>query len=494
MNSRGAARRRAHGDRRSRRAAVRAGRPRARRRARRARGRVTLFFTHAHWDHVLGRPWWPGARRSRTTASPPRSTRDRAPDRRARPALARRGTARRWPRALRAVPPRHRGERAALHALGPWRVVFRDAPGHSDSQLTLPPARARLLIAADMLSDIEIPIARRSRARSTARTLETLAAARRARRDRDAGARPRRGRPRPRGGVLERLRARSRLPATRSESGVEPRVAARRVARGRARDAGGHGLHWATMPSIRCERHPRRERRRFAYRRRRRGRTLTAAQPDRPGGRMARENLNPFVIAQSLLRAGRRAAQARRRHARDPLDAQARAHRVASRCAWTTGSYKVFTGHRVAHNMARGPAKGGIRFHPDVTLDEVKALASWMTWKCACLDLPFGGGKGGVVVDPHKLSQGELRAADAALHQRDPAADRPRAGHPGARRVHRLADHGVDHGHLQHDQGRDHAGRRDRQAARARRLAAAATGHRARRAVRAARGVQRRAR
>ena len=64
------------------------------------------------------------------------------------------------------------------------------------------------------------------------------------------------------------------------------------------------------------------------------------------------------------------------------------------------GKYNVFTGHRVAHNMSRGPAKGGIRFHPDVTLDEVKALASWMTWKCACLDLPFGGGKGGVEVDP----------------------------------------------------------------------------------------------
>ena len=73
-----------------------------------------------------------------------------------------------------------------------------------------------------------------------------------------------------------------------------------------------------------------------------------------------------------------------------------------------SGDYQVFTGHRVAHNMARGPAKGGIRFHPDVTLDEVKALASWMTWKCACLDLPFGGGKGGVIaVDPHKLSLGE---------------------------------------------------------------------------------------
>src|SRR5512143_2922933 len=72
------------------------------------------------------------------------------------------------------------------------------------------------------------------------------------------------------------------------------------------------------------------------------------------------------------------------------------------------GETKVFEGYRVQHNIARGPAKGGIRFHPDVSLDEVKALASWMTWKCACLDLPFGGGKGGVQVDPHTLSKLEL--------------------------------------------------------------------------------------
>ncbi len=72
------------------------------------------------------------------------------------------------------------------------------------------------------------------------------------------------------------------------------------------------------------------------------------------------------------------------------------------------GSVRVFEGYRVQHNMARGPAKGGIRYHPGVTLDEVKALAMWMTWKCAIAGLPFGGAKGGIVVDPKRLSEGEL--------------------------------------------------------------------------------------
>jgi glutamate dehydrogenase (NAD(P)+) len=74
------------------------------------------------------------------------------------------------------------------------------------------------------------------------------------------------------------------------------------------------------------------------------------------------------------------------------------------------GSVQVYTGYRVQHNLGRGPAKGGIRFHQDVTLDEVKALAMWMTWKCAVVGIPFGGGKGGVVVDPKKLSRKELEA------------------------------------------------------------------------------------
>ncbi len=72
------------------------------------------------------------------------------------------------------------------------------------------------------------------------------------------------------------------------------------------------------------------------------------------------------------------------------------------------GRFEVFTGYRVQHSQARGPGKGGIRYAPDVTLDEVRALASWMTWKCAVVDIPFGGAKGGVICDPKKLSGGEL--------------------------------------------------------------------------------------
>src|SRR6516225_5993868 len=73
-----------------------------------------------------------------------------------------------------------------------------------------------------------------------------------------------------------------------------------------------------------------------------------------------------------------------------------------------SGKLEVFTGYRVQHSIARGPAKGGIRYAPDVTLDEVRALASWMTWKCAVVNIPFGGAKGGVICDPHKMSMGEL--------------------------------------------------------------------------------------
>lgn len=72
------------------------------------------------------------------------------------------------------------------------------------------------------------------------------------------------------------------------------------------------------------------------------------------------------------------------------------------------GTLEVYTGYRVQYNFARGPAKGGIRYHPGVTLDEVTALAFWMTWKCAAVDLPFGGGKGGVTCDPTTLSPSEL--------------------------------------------------------------------------------------
>ena len=72
------------------------------------------------------------------------------------------------------------------------------------------------------------------------------------------------------------------------------------------------------------------------------------------------------------------------------------------------GSMRVFTGYRVQHSIARGPAKGGIRYSPDVSLDEVRALAAWMTWKCAVVNVPFGGGKGGVICDPRRMSPTEL--------------------------------------------------------------------------------------
>ena len=72
------------------------------------------------------------------------------------------------------------------------------------------------------------------------------------------------------------------------------------------------------------------------------------------------------------------------------------------------GTTKIFKGFRVQHNDARGPGKGGIRFHPQETIDTVKALSMWMTWKCAVVNVPFGGAKGGIICDPVQMSQGEL--------------------------------------------------------------------------------------
>lgn len=81
---------------------------------------------------------------------------------------------------------------------------------------------------------------------------------------------------------------------------------------------------------------------------------------------------------------------------------------VAVPTSMDDGSLRVFTGYRVHHNLARGPAKGGIRYHPDVSLEEVSALAMWMTWKCALMDIPFGGAKGGVICTPKEMSLREL--------------------------------------------------------------------------------------
>ena len=103
------------------------------------------------------------------------------------------------------------------------------------------------------------------------------------------------------------------------------------------------------------------------------------------------------------------------------------------------GSITTFDGFRVTHNIARGPSKGGIRYHPDVTLDEVRSLAMWMTWKCALMGIPFGGAKGGVVVQPEAHVRARARAHDAPLHVGDHHRDRPGEGHPGAGRGHQPA-------------------------------------------------------
>jgi glutamate dehydrogenase (NAD(P)+) len=116
---------------------------------------------------------------------------------------------------------------------------------------------------------------------------------------------------------------------------------------------------------------------------------------------------NPYELAKSQLR---RVGEV---FALDPdlirvLSKPKKAVEVSIPVQMDDGSIEVFTGFRVTHNIARGPSKGGIRYHPNVTLDEVKALAMWMTWKCSLMGLPFGGAKGGVVCDPKRLSLSEL--------------------------------------------------------------------------------------
>lgn len=119
------------------------------------------------------------------------------------------------------------------------------------------------------------------------------------------------------------------------------------------------------------------------------------------------EELNPFQIARQQFN-----------RAADYLDLDASTRNVLSSpkrqlivsipVKMDGGDVQVFEGYRVQHNIARGPCKGGIRYHPNVSLDEVKALASWMTWKCATVNIPYGGGKGGVICDPKSLSMNEL--------------------------------------------------------------------------------------
>ena len=122
------------------------------------------------------------------------------------------------------------------------------------------------------------------------------------------------------------------------------------------------------------------------------------------------------------------------------------------------GEYKLFKGYRVQHNNILGPYKGGIRYHEEVTLDEVKALASWMTYKCALHDIPFGGGKGGIKFNPREHSQAELERITRRFTHALGSEHRPRVRHPRARRGHQRPDHGLDDGHV-HERRRVHATR-----------------------------------
>jgi glutamate dehydrogenase (NAD(P)+) len=121
------------------------------------------------------------------------------------------------------------------------------------------------------------------------------------------------------------------------------------------------------------------------------------------------EDLNPFhIAAQQFDRAVAYMPQLKR-GLLDFLKRPSRTVIIEFPIELEDGTVKNFTGYRVLHNRVRGPGKGGIRYHPDVTLDEVRALASWMTWKCAVIDVPFGGAKGGVACNTKDLSAGDLR-------------------------------------------------------------------------------------
>jgi glutamate dehydrogenase (NAD(P)+) len=123
--------------------------------------------------------------------------------------------------------------------------------------------------------------------------------------------------------------------------------------------------------------------------------------------------LNPFAIAQAQLKEAAEVLQldpATHELLRWPL----RELHVTLPVKMDDGTFKVFQGFRVQYNDARGPTKGGLRYHPDETIDTVRALAAWMTWKCAMVDIPLGGAKGGIVCDPRQMSQGELERLSRA--------------------------------------------------------------------------------
>ena len=200
-------------------------------------------------------------------------------------------------------------------------------------------------------------------------------------------------------------------------------------------------------------------------------------------------DLNPFTIAQAQFdEAAERLGldDAMRQFLRWPM----REFKVTLPVRMDDGKFKVFHGYRVQYNCARGPTKGGLRWHPDETIDTVRALAAWMTWKTSVVDIPLGGGKGGVTCNPKELSAGEQERLARVLHARRRPHPRRHEGRARARRVHEPADHGLDDGRVR-DHRRGVPPRRDHgQAPLARRLAGPRRRDRARRRLLRPRGRQ----
>ena len=131
--------------------------------------------------------------------------------------------------------------------------------------------------------------------------------------------------------------------------------------------------------------------------------------PAEPRAATAQEDLNPYHIAQQQFDRASRYLPTLSEGLLEFLRRPGRAITLEFPIETQDGEVRNYVGYRVLHNNVRGPGKGGIRYHPDVTIDEVRALASWMTWKCAVIDVPFGGAKGGIICDPKKLTRSDLR-------------------------------------------------------------------------------------
>lgn len=134
------------------------------------------------------------------------------------------------------------------------------------------------------------------------------------------------------------------------------------------------------------------------------------------------------------------------------------------------GTIRHFEGYRVQHNLSRGPGKGGVRYHPDVDLNEVMALSAWMTIKCAAVNIPYGGAKGGIRVDPFSLSEGELERLTRRYTSEIGIIIGPQKDIPGAGRRHQWQSDGMDDGHLLHEPWHHHHRRGHRQTDPPRRL------------------------